>query len=437
MWIIFELSINVLQAFLMLKFMKSRLHISKPHRLYDILCMVGVTSFLSLYELITIPTTDALVFIIPLLYAFFIADDKWYISLFWTLVLCLMFSAAVSLSLHIFMSIPQISYNDLMADRGGRIVFVLVTNMVLFVYLHLTGKLEKEISTPAWSALLLFMAMIISLFIVEEAVFSLQMELTANYSRINEVPFFLIYIGVLACISLCICLFHMMSQSAARENRYKIEANAMALSQQHMEELKRMYADLQSQRHDFKLHVQVLEEMVTTEGNAEATNYLAAYKSRLAKNESFLTGCMTVDALLTVKYLTMKKNNLPFKYTAYPLNDLPIDETDFCSIVGNVLDNAIEGSLRVSDAMAVRPIHLTFSRSWDMFYLFCTNSCNASTIRKSKNGWLSSKEQDTEPGMHAIGIHNIEKIVTAAEGRCTFSMGGDLFSVKIVLPYVY
>lgn len=435
MWIAFELLVDAFQAFMMLTFMKNRLHICKRHRYADALCMLSITVFFAIYEFFEIPISDVVVFVIPMIYGLSVADDKWYIVLFWSLVLGVIFMATVSLSLHIFMSIPQISYDDLMNDTAGRLAFVVATNLTLLLILYAASKIKTDISSPAWPALLLFVLMNIALIIVEESVFSLQLKLLSDYGNIDKAPFFLAYVGILLCTLFSILLFHMMSKSADRENRYKMEANTMALSRQHIQELERMYADLRVQRHDFKQHFQALEEMVDLGGNREAVSYLADYKAKLSDKELFMTGCIAVDALLAAKYLTMQKEGLAFRYTAYPLNELPIGEVDFCAILGNILDNAIEGSLRISNKADIKPIHLTFSRSWDMFYIFCTNSCNSQTLQKGKAGWVSSKEKDGIHGSHGIGIRNIERIVGDAEGRCSFAAENNVFQVKVVLPF--
>lgn len=437
MWTLFDIGADLFQAFLMLVFMKSRLHITKQRRLLDIICVLSVTLFFYLHETLSLPIPDTVVFFIPLIYGLVVSDDKFYIPIFWTLVLSIVFMAAASLSLHIFMSIPRGSYADLIVGTSGRLAFVLVTNLVLFLLLYGIAKIKIESSQPNWPTLFLFVSMFVALILVEESVFYLQMDLISDYTVINKAPFFLIYVGILICAALSILLFHMLAQSASRENRYKLEANSMALTQQHMQELKRMYMDLHSLKHDFRHHFQTLEEMVRLGGNVEAASYLADYSERLSRSDIYLTGCIAVDALLTAKYLTMQKKNLKFKLSAYPLNNLPICETDFCSILGNILDNAIEGTLRMSDIQSAQPIHLTFSRSWNMLYIFCTNSCNPDTIQKEKTGWRSSKEKEGISGTHAIGIRNVEKIVDAAEGRCTFTVKDDMFTAKIVLPYPF
>lgn len=432
-WNLFEWSINLLQGLMMLLFMKSRLHIRRTIPVADALCALTVAVFLALYDFVEMPVPDIIVFVIPLVYGLVMTEDPWYMAVFWSLMLGLIFAVSTSLMMHLCTSIPGISDAVLIADTRGHLFFVLATNAVLFLLLYAVGRIHVGDSIPMWS-LLLLVAMNGALFAAEEAVYALQLQLTLSALVIkpHKTIFFTIYLCMLICVALSILLFRMMAENAERENRYKLEASTLALSQQHVRELERMYADYQAHRHDLKQHVQTLEEMVSMGGGEEAATYLASYQKRLVESELFMTGCIAVDALLTAKYLTMRKHGMTFTYSAYPLNELPIDETDFCSIVGNLLDNAIEGTLRVQPLEAALPIHLTFSRSWDMFYIFCTNSCNPQTIQRGKHGWQSSKERDGSP--HAIGIRSITSIAEAVEGRCAFSVQDSVFHAKVVLP---
>lgn len=433
-WTIFEVIVNFFQGFIIQQFMESRLHISRKHKLHDALCILIVGLYSSLALIVTVPLPDAIIFLIPLIYAWMVADDPWYASLFWTVVLAILFLSIISLMIHIFSSIPGSSYEQVMATTGFRIMFVLATNAALALTVYLTSKMKKDYSPPYWSVLFLFLLTNIGLFIVEESVYALQRKSVGSMDP-EMLSYLGAYLGLCACTILVVCLFHMMSQSMERENQYKEEVNAIKHAHQYQTELEQMYATLIAEKHDMKHHVQVLEEMVRADKSEKAKAYLSAYQDSLNSNGIFMTGSTAVDALLMAKSLTMKRNQLLFHYTPYPLNELPVREPDFCTIVGNLLDNAIEGCLRIPEPHGPLTIHLTFSRSWDMFYIYCTNPCNAASIQAKNGRWISSKEQEGQAGTHAIGIRSMEHIAKAAEGRCAFTLKDNIFSAKVVIPF--
>lgn len=433
-WTIFEIFVNIFQGYIIQKFMESKLHITRPHRLQDVLCIASLSIFTSLYLFIDIPIPDTVGFIIPLIYALTVADDKWSVSVFWTAVLTVLFLSIASLSLHIFSSVPEISFDELMSETGFRIVFVLITNAVLALTLHLASKMKKDYSLPYLSVLLIFLLTNIALLVIEESLYTLQLSIE-NSQYANSPSFFWAYVGLCSCTILVVLIFNTMSDSVERENRYKAEASAIAQSRHYQAELEQMYVKLIATKHDLKQHIQALEEMVSAGGSEQAKEYLTAYQENLSNDEVFLTGSTGSDALLTAKALTMKRNHIHFQYTPYPLNELPICEPDFCTIIGNLLDNAIEGCLRIDAPHKPLSIHLTFSRSWDMFYIFCVNPCNSKTIRNDNGKWISSKEDEGQSGLHAIGIRSIERIARESEGRCSFEVKEGVFSAKVVIPF--
>lgn len=438
MWTLFETLVNVFQAFLMLGFMKQRLHLKKHVMWVELVCIASTTVLMSLniWGILSRPVPDIFYFLIPLSFSLLMAKDKWFICVFWASVLVLIFFLTVSLSLHFFTTLLNVSYDEMMQRTSRRILFVMVTNLALAAFLYAIAKFKKDYSAPYWPVLLLFLGTNAALFLVEESVYHLQM---AIEGKIQGELFSLlgVYLGLAICLMLVILLYHLISQSVERENRYQAEAAVIAQSKQYQEELSRMYTNLCHARHDMKQHYQLLQELVASGTSEKAAAYLEECRAEFEQGDLHWTGCTSVDALILAKSLTMQKQGIAFHYSSYPLQQMPIKESAFCTILGNLLDNAIEGVLRLPTAMQEHSytIHLTFSRSWDMFYMFCSNPCNEATIMKENSYWRSSKIAEGQPGFHSIGIRSIERLTNAAEGRCSFEVADGYFTAKVVLPY--
>ena len=59
-----------------------------------------------------------------------------------------------------------------------------------------------------------------------------------------------------------------------------------------------------------------------------------------------------------------------------------MEEADFCVLLSNLLDNAIEGVMRLHAAAQSRAIRLTISRTWDMISIVYQNDVNPATIKR-------------------------------------------------------
>lgn len=128
----------------------------------------------------------------------------------------------------------------------------------------------------------------------------------------------------------------------------------------------------------------------------------------------------------------MDKCNIRFEYQPYPLNELPIDESIFCVVLSNLLDNAIEGINRMNDSEHEHVIQLKFARSWDVFFITCNNDMTPDSIHRVGTRFLSSKKEGVG---HGFGVENIKKIVNEANGQCKFITQEQIFHVEIILPF--
>ena len=220
-----------------------------------------------------------------------------------------------------------------------------------------------------------------------------------------------------------------------RENEFRSEINLLATTKQHQIEFSQMYYDFISRQHDFKHQLETIEELIFQNNKHDAYILLKEYKAKLRTSQSFITGNITIDALLTVKYLTMKNNNILFKFVSYPLNLLPIPITDFCSIIGNLLDNAIEASLRINDPFEELAISLSFSRMYGVFRIVCKNRCNPSSLHNENGIWKSSKNENAYSSVHGLGIPSIIRIVSRYDGYSNFYHDGAMFIADVSIPY--
>lgn len=431
-WTVFEIAINFVQGFLVCFYTKKCFLHCRNHFIADGALIFSFTAYLTIY--LFHPSfflSQQFVFIFPLIYALVFSSEPKFSVLYWLIVLSLIFNLISVLTYPVFDLIPAVFHFAFPSHRFERILCILSTNVLLFLVLKLIIRLKKKCSFPKPSAYAIFIFTLSVVYIVEEALYSLYNQ----YGSQSALPFFVAYIGLLFCVILLIFLFHTVSNDIERENRYQAEISLLTLSKQHQRELSQMYEDLTTRQHDYKQHLQMLRELVSNDKNSTAQKYLNSVISGNPDDEMIVTGSPEMDALLTAKRRIMRERGIEFVYVPYPLASLPIHVSDFCSIVGNLLDNAIEGVARIQPAPASPSIRLAFSRSWDMFYIYCENPCNPSTIIKEKDHFVSSKQKN-EPGIHGIGLHSINAIADRDEGRVEFYIENNIFYAKVVLPYL-
>ena len=199
-----------------------------------------------------------------------------------------------------------------------------------------------------------------------------------------------------------------------------------------MEDLKNMYSVFLAQQHDLQKQYKIVSDMMGTSGTAAGEQYFSALKDTVHAPE-FMTGSLAMDALLTAKRAVMTQNHIPFNFSHYPLNDLPLPESELCIIVANLLDNAIEAEQRISNAPAdCTGVRLAFARSRNMMFITCVNDLEPSSIIKTNAGYVSSKQNKCQ---HGYGLSNIQHIVERYHGQCIFRDTETCFQADIIVPY--
>lgn len=428
-WLAFEIGVNIFQSCLFLYFFKSRLHFSRKLLKADLLFVISYSFFLSVYLFFDIPVPDTFGGIIFFIYLIYASDDRWPTCLLWVMAEEILVIATVGFMLQICLSALSAPYDLIMQPSRYRAIFVISTNFVLFIEMFFISKIKKKSSSLRWSSLLIFVGLNISTLIVIEILFSLQIQ--GIYS--SDLLFFVAYAMLILCGILSVILFHHMTSMSEKEHQAQSALNQEQMTKAHQLVVQDMYANILKLRHDMKQHIQAIEQLVINEGSNTAKQYLDEYQARACQQDVFLTGSIAVDALLTAKDLTCKHHDILLEISQCPLNDLPISEIDFCTIIGNLLDNAIEGNNRIPYQIDQKWIHLYFSRVWDMFSIRCENPMDPSSIQKHDNKFQTSKSNT--PEIHGFGIPNIISIAESAEGFCTFHTEENLFVATVTLPY--
>lgn len=423
-WVIFEIAINLFQASLIVYFLRKQMRTVRKSFMPDAYCILAIAGLLTLYLFFDIPAADTIIFILPLIYGFLVFDARWYIVVFWVMVIALIFTGVANLTSSFYFDVLGVDWDELMNEDFLRLTFVLSSNMLMLILVLIVTKLRSRSGELPWHSFVLLLALNFLCLTVTELLFSMGINQSTD-RRFMYASLFLFIISLLS-----IVLYEVLVDNANKQQRYKLEIERLAMLQKHNQEMQSVYDDLATFRHDIKHQIQVIAQMVAGHDTTAVKGYIDALSDQVNALQPFMTGNIAVDALLTAKTSTMRRRQIDFAFSPYPLSHLPFDESKFCALLGNLLDNAIEGIERLPDA-GNACISLSFARTWDMFYIVCKNRCNPSTIQRKNDLFLSSKS-----GMaHGIGTRSIEAIVRRANGRVHFDVSDDIFRVEIVLPY--
>lgn len=424
MWLTFEIFINVWQSFLIIYFLHKQLDGFHSNYIPTVTTILALSAFLSSYLFYDIPIIDTFGFLLPFFYGCLCFQSKWYICLFWTGTMALLIIGGTTLFSALCSTIWQISPQLLTSHSTYRIAYVIGLNVFLLICTILIIRFSEKTSHPTKPAFLLLVFLNIIILFIIELFFSQADKFT------DMLAYTLICLSLFLCAVVSIVLYEFMSKNAEQQQRYKILLNNLKLKQQLYEEEKNMYGTIRVLCHDMKHYVQLITSLVEEHNSETAIRYVNELQSQTDLLLRPSTGNISVDAIIMAKEANMRANNIKFSLQSYPLSTLPINEADFCILLGNILDNAVEGILR-TNTRSNSTITLKLACSWDMFHITCTNPCNPSTIQISHGHLLTSKAS----GNHGLGMQSIANIITKAEGHLRYQIADQMFIIDIVLPH--
>ena len=226
-------------------------------------------------------------------------------------------------------------------------------------------------------------------------------------------------------------LYERLTETTRKQRMAELEAQTTQIVAQHQDELKSIYKNMLAEQHDLYHRVIAVEELLSSSKIAEIDRrQVLSMLKKTDQPDLIITGNIAVDAILKAKSTIMKNAGITFEFVEYPLNPLPISERSFCMLLGNLLDNAIEGVMRLPASNPTRTIYLSFSKVWEMLFISCTNDADEKKIKRCGSEFVSTKEH---PELHGFGTKSMKKIVSDAGGTIDFNIEHGKFSVEIML----
>lgn len=180
-------------------------------------------------------------------------------------------------------------------------------------------------------------------------------------------------------------------------------------------------------RHDYRNHLNSLQILCKEKRYDDVENYINDISDRLNEYNRYITVCNSfVDAILNYYYQKTNKNNVKFNVSGKLPKVCYINLFDLCTIISNLLDNALEALEYINEND--RYIEITFRYDDLMIYCNIINPYNGElNIYKNK---ITSKKNTKN---HGYGLNNVRKSVNLYNGSMEIKTDNMIFEVLIAL----
>lgn len=215
-----------------------------------------------------------------------------------------------------------------------------------------------------------------------------------------------------------------------KEEKHKVSLLEMrhGLLNQNYNSLNEIYRTNAKLYHDLNNHLNLLYQLLQEEKVEEAQRYIKEIAEPiLVLSKKQWTGTDVVDAVLSSKIQEMKELNIvPDINVEFPENST-ILPNDLCTILSNLLDNAIEAVEKLENN---RIIKLTMRRANFFLFVRVINPCVQN--RKFTAFPATTKEN---AALHGWGLRSVEDAVKRYAGTMECINDNYEFIVNIMLPF--
>lgn len=183
--------------------------------------------------------------------------------------------------------------------------------------------------------------------------------------------------------------------------------------------------------HDMGNHFSIIQNYLADGKVEEAKVYLEKLeKNRTAYSVEQFTGIEAVDYILSQKAELARQKNVETSIHAEYPKDCNIDPIDLCTILTNLLDNAIEACEKLSET-STKKLSITIRRINQFIIIQILNSCMEEPVI-IKGKFLTSK---TDRRHHGWGIKNIKSAIEKYYGTMEYEYSENVFTVSVMLFY--
>lgn len=209
----------------------------------------------------------------------------------------------------------------------------------------------------------------------------------------------------------------------------RIAAFQSDLMGKHITEVENIYRQMRGWRHDYHNHIQAVKAHLQFEQYAEIGTYLDKLDTDLTNVDTVIkSGNVMVDAILNSKISLAASKEISIDAKAIVPKTLAVSEIDLCIIIGNLLDNAAEACMKLSNK-AERFIRIYIDVLKDQLYISISNSAGG-FVKKSGSAYLTTKEKDG----HGFGLMRVDKIAEKYGGFINRQSEEGVFATEIMLP---
>lgn len=267
---------------------------------------------------------------------------------------------------------------------------------------------------------------LIALFTITTIMFIITVLITfidIKNNAVNSIVSILFFTVML--ILLMIIFFGTFKLTEYYENQEELKLTTLKnqMLEKSMSETEQTFMLWKKSMHDYKHNIANLMSLANNNDIEGIKQYLQSENKLLSKKLFYYkTGNDTVDTILNIKQRAAESKGITFIITAKIPDNCIVKSAHFASILGNLLDNAIEAS--IDEELPFIEVKIKPVKSYLMIVI--SNKCTRSNIK------LETTKSDKQ--LHGIGINSVKQTVKSYKGTFVTDHTDGIFNAEIMIP---
>lgn len=221
-------------------------------------------------------------------------------------------------------------------------------------------------------------------------------------------------------------LFYYVASALNRNYRLRQENQFLNMQQTQYEMLCSAIEETRQARHDMRHHFSTLAALANRKEWQQLEEYIAQVQESIPSVELNLCDNPAVDGVASHYAALIKGYDIPFSAKFNLPYNLLISEMDICLVLSNLLENALEASLRTD--ISKRCIKVQAYIHSDNVILITVENAFEGNINKKNDVFQSSKHSGS-----GVGIQSVRRIAERNGGYCRFMLADGKFTANIML----
>lgn len=323
-----------------------------------------------------------------------------------------------------FIIINKWSYSTAFQNQNDFLLYIaqfLFYTIIYIIIQFLKRKYNNKYTLQGQNNIYFIQSVIPILSLVFIVIF-INFQIYNNYLYLS-LNYFLIII--FACINtVCYIIFNFIEKLYMQNKESELINLKLKMRENHYLEIEKQIEDIRKFKHNIRNQISVINTYIKNGIYNDAIILLNSLFKDIdtATNYNFSQN-RTINTLINIKYYKMRRNLIRFNCHIMVPSIIGIKEIDLIAIIGNILDNAIEASIKCS--LNNRNITIKIIYYNGNLVIYSKNSI--------ENAVVNFETQKQNQREHGLGMKSVFNTVKQYDGVCNWNSTNKEFEINIIL----